>query len=118
MKYPYSVNQLLDYDEYMAIEHILEGHTNSDEKTTFNQNIDVYKIFNDVQKLLTKEYKFNKLHFNDWYFIPYENIGSQGEKYLEVVTLPHTKNIITMYPVFSIYDNYDEEENNKQLIMK
>ena len=113
MKYSYSITQLLDYDEYLAIEHIVERHTNSNEKNNFSKNIDIYKLFNDVDKLLTEEYKFNKLNFNDWYIIPYDNIGSEGENFLKVVTLPHNKNIITMYPVSSMYDDYAEETNKK-----
>ena len=111
LKYNYSINQILDYDEYIAIEHILERHCNSEEKSNFNKNIDIFKLFNNIKNMLNEEYKINKLQFNDYYLIPYEIIGSKGENYLLVVTLPNTKDIITMYPVFNQYDDCEEEKN-------
>ena len=63
--------------------------------------------------------KINKLVVNDVYIIPYENIGRKGEPYLKVVTLPNTKDIITMYPVLCKYDEYyDMDEDIKTLSKK
>ena len=111
LKNNYLINQILDYDEYIAIEHTIERHCNSEEKNNFNKNIDIYKIFNNIKNMLNEEHKINKLLFNDYYLIPYEIIGSKGENYLLVVTLPNTKDIITMYPVFNQYDDCEEEKN-------
>lgn len=119
MNYNYSMNQLLDYDEYCAIEHIVDRHVKND----FNKKVDVYKLFNVVKDYLSEENKINKLNFNDLYLLRLDNIGANGENYLLVITLPHSKNIITMYPVedkMSINKYINEYENNgkKKLIKK
>lgn len=119
MKYNYSMNQLLDYDEYCAIEHIVERHIKND----FNKKVDVYKLFNDAKNYLSDENKINKLNFNDLYLLRMDNIGAHNENYLFVVTLPHSKDIITMYPVkdkksIIKYLDEDEKEHKNKLIKK
>jgi len=119
MKYNYSMNQLLNYDENCAIEHIVKRHV----KNGFNKKVDVYKLFNDVKDYLSDENKLNKLNFNDLYLLRMDNIGAHNENYLLVVTLPHSKDIITMYPVMdkkSIikYLDKDEKEREKTLFKK
>lgn len=103
------MNQILDYDEYSAIEHVLEGHDLDSDGTIFNPNIDIYKLFNDIQNKLTPKNKVNKLIFNDIYIIHYPNIGINNQEYLRVVTLPNTKNILTMYPINNKYDVIDDD---------
>ena len=90
-EYGYTMNQILDYDEYSAIEHVLEGHDLDSDGTIFNPNIDIYKLFNDI------------------YIIHYPNIGINNQEYLRVVTLPNTKNILTMYPINNKYDVIDDD---------
>ena len=53
--------------------------------------------------------KVNKLIFNDIYIIHYPNIGINNQEYLRVVTLPNTKNILTMYPINNKYDVIDDD---------
>ena len=55
------MNQILDYDEYSAIEHVLEGHDLDSDGTIFNPNIDIYKLFNDIQNKLTPKNKVSLL---------------------------------------------------------
>mgnify|MGYP000009450192 FL=1 len=109
IEYGYTMNQILDYDEYSAIEHVLEGHDLDSDGTIFNPNIDIYKLFNDIQNKLTPKNKVNKLIFNDIYIIHYPNIGINNQEYLRVVTLPNTKNILTMYPINNKYDVIDDD---------
>ena len=111
-RYSYSMNQQLDYDPYCAIDHVIERHTNST-NTDFNENIDVYKLFNNMEQYLTEDNKSNKLSFNDIYLIPYKNAGANGENYIKVVTLSNTKNIITMYPVFGYFENAEDRDISK-----
>ena len=124
IKYSYTVNQIIDYDEYCAVEHIIERHVqNNIDVTVFNESVDVYKLFNVVKGYLSEENKINKLNFNDLYLLRMDNIGSDGENYLLVVTLPHSKDILTMYPVKDkkgINKYIEEYENNgeKTLIKK
>lgn len=108
--YGYTVSQLLNYDEYISVEHIIDRHTKD-----FNHNIDIYKLFNDIKEELTLENKINKLNFNDIYSIYYPNIGYNGENNLRVITLPNTKNILTMYPIQGKYDMLIDEEEYKDI---
>ena len=100
----YNNNQVVDYDEFVAIEHIIDGH-----KEEFSNGIDLYKLFNDIKSKLTEEYKYRNLSTNDIYHIPYENIG-EGCHILRVVTLPNSKDILTMFPLNQI--NYNLEDDS------
>lgn len=97
--YSYTVKQIISYDSSLAVDHIIERH-----KKDFNRNIDIKKLFEEIKKQLIKENKLNIIHFNDLYVIPFKNIGNNTEKLLEVVTLPATNNILTMYPIGNLYD--------------
>lgn len=125
-RFSYENSQIINYDNYLAVEHIIDRHMNNKTSgTNFNKDIDIYYLFNEVSNYLIPQYKFNKLVFNDIYIIPYSkltniNIGSNNENYLKVITLPNTKNIVTMYPVKNKYevleDDVEDEFNNKELI--
>jgi len=97
--YTYRDYQLLDYDEYTAIENIVEQH-----QLDFSEDIDIYYLFNNVNKYLISENKINKIRLYDTYLIPYPNCGKNGVNYLSVVTLPNSKEILTMFPCSSAYD--------------
>ncbi len=109
--YNYTINQLIDYDPYIAMEHITRRHHKSNQ-SDFREGIDVYKLFNEVSEQLTEENRLKVVGYNDIYVIPYDNIGADGENYLKVVTLPNSKDIITMFPDFSSYDSYKYLMNN------
>lgn len=100
----YNQTQLNYYNEAYALNHIYIRH-----RKDFNNNVNIDKLFNNAKKLLFPKYKLNDFVLNDRYVIPYPNISKNGEKYLKVITLPNTKNILTMYPVESryIFDDYD-----------
>ena len=100
----YTTNQLLDYDEYVAIEHIIEWYGQ-----TFSSNIDIYKLFNEIKENLRTKYKVIDSRVLDRYKIPYPNIGENCHT-LIVVTEPNSNKILTMYP-FQFYElDVDEEE--------
>ena len=100
----YTIKQILSYDESLALSLIIGRHGGCD----FNRKINIKKLYVDIQKQLIKQNKLNFFHFNDIYVVPFENIGNQNEKYLEIVTLPNSNEIITMFPIGSLY----EAENN------
>lgn len=111
IKYTYTLEQFLDYDEYCAIEHILERHSEE-----FSADVDIYKLFIDVSEDLVEENKVKKLSFNDIYLIKKDNIGADGENNLFVVTLPNTKDIITMYPLYN--ERCIESDMDKHFVKK
>lgn len=120
-KYPYiySIDLLIDYDPYLAIDHIINRHVSSN-STDFAKEVDVYKIFNEIKSNLNESTKINILSYTDVYVVPYENAGTYGQNYIKVITLPNTKNIVTMFPVFTMYEYLDdilpvEDENIKSL---
>lgn len=103
IRYNYDIYQYIDYDEFLALEHIVLSHTDytsNPNKSLFREDIDVYRLFNDIKNHLTEENKIQKLEYSDIYIIPYPNVGTLGESYIKVVAIPNTKNILSMYPVF------------------
>ena len=110
----YNNYQAVDYDEFVAIEHIIDGH-----KEEFSTGIDVYRLFNDIRGKLTDEYKFINLSVNDIYYMPYENIGDDCH-ILCVVTLPNSKNILTMYPLTKANCSLDDDSliNNTGMVLQ
>jgi len=110
--YSYVENQILDYDPYLAIESIIDRNNRNGE-TIFSDDIDVYKLFNEIKYYLVPDYKINNLVSNDRYIIPYYKVGSNGENYLFVETIANTKDILTMYPVFNKKVNLFEEKEEK-----
>lgn len=105
----YRNKQILNYDEERAIEHIIDRHFNGINKSNFNKDLDPYQLFMEAKSMLARENKLKSLSFNDIYIIPYSNIGEYGEEYLKVVTLPNSKNIITMYPLITGIDLDDDD---------
>ena len=119
--YNYTMNQVLDYDPYVAMDHIIDRHIdfhNSD----FNPDVDVYKLFNSIKEQIANTPRNKKIGFNDIYIIPVPNVGANGENYLKVVTLPNTDDIVTMYPTFKKYnidlDNNTLEELEDEVIQR
>ena len=114
--YGYTVNQILEYDKSRALEHIIERHGGCD----FNRRIYIRKLFSDVKEYLVKENKLNFINFNNQYIIPFKDIGNKNEKFLEIVTIPNTKHIITMFPLCSLYEaeNNDFDEFVKKISKK
>jgi tetratricopeptide (TPR) repeat protein len=106
----YNQKQIINYSKERALDHIMRRHVDEkNNKSTFSKNINVEELFEDIQTKLIDKYKIGD-DYVDKYCIPYPNIGySEAEKLvheLEVITLPNTKNIITMYP-----KNYNKEES-------
>lgn len=101
--YSYNNMQLIDYDEFVAIEHIVEKH--SDE---FSKNIDIYSLFKTISEKICDKYYVGKLVLNDIYDIPYKGIGISDT--LRVIVIPGTKNILSMYPLID-KEIYDDEES-------
>ena len=100
----YNASQIMNYDIYTAVEHVIERH-----KDEFTNGIDIYRLFNRVS--LDDEYYQRNITFNNIYDIPYENIGENID-ILRVITLPNSKNILTMYP---LYNKDDMDENDIQM---
>ena len=101
----YYTQQLINYDEYAALEHIQKHLDENDNKrlhTVFDSSIDLQQLFEQVKEKI-KVINPTRFTMVEKYIICCEEeIGiSDGEKVntIEVVTIPHTKNIITMYPI-------------------
>ena len=105
--YMYNNNQLIDYDEYVAVEHIIDRHSND-----FSIGIDIYKLFNEISSKLIDEYRVEGLKFNDTYDIPYPNVG-YNKHILRVYVIPNTKNILTMYP---LEDKLEHNNSNTEIV--
>ena len=101
----YYTQQLMNYDEYAALEHIkkhLDENENKRLHTVFDNSIDLQQLFEQAKEKI-KVINPTEFTIVEKYIICFEEtIGiSEGEKVktIEVVTIPHTKNILTMYPI-------------------
>lgn len=107
---PYTDRQIINYDETRALSHININHVNREGKNNFKNDIDLYSLLTEVKEKLIDDIKAPTLNLNDMYHLDYPNIGKQGESLLRVITTAGTKDIITMFPVFSKRDNVVENE--------
>lgn len=90
----YTAKQIVNYDENLALNHILRRHENDFNTKMYN----IEELFYEIQDYLIDSNKYNYIGF-DMYKITMENIGSKNNsQVLSVICLPNTKNILTMYP--------------------
>lgn len=115
----YTEFQMTDYSKESALEHIEKHFTynkNSERsQALFNENINKEELFDYVTSVLCDDYIYRR-DITDIYYIPYENASASSEKkcnHIKVVTLHDTHNIITMYPVRKIKENYKVLKKNK-----
>ncbi len=97
----YEELQLLDYDEFVAIEDINDYSKSINDKE-FNE-IDLYSLFIILKDKLNKENKIERLTVMDAYAVKFKNI------LLKVITLPNTKDIISIYPIYDKGNIYNDE---------
>lgn len=110
----YYNNQLVKYDKNLAINYInYNNKINNKINNIINNNIDIKELFNIMEEKI-KYLKPVNFGIYDKYTIDYENfigkVNNIDANILCVVTLPDTKNIISMYPVLN-----KNKLNNKQL---
>lgn len=98
----YSMQQLVNYQSQAAIEHIKCNHQSPlATRSVFASEINIEQLFDDIQVQLTDaNVEYDDLR--DVYDVAYANAGYDIEgnilHHIRVVTIPGTKDIITMYP--------------------
>jgi regulator of RNase E activity RraB len=114
---PYRIKQVRDYDREFAIHYTTERFEQEDNLTTLN-NDDIRLLFSRAEKAIANcEGKADGLY--DKYLCYYKKVGKERGKenkeslnYLEVVTVPDTKEIIFAYPKIGV--NEPLRKNNYQ----
>lgn len=106
----YTRKQIINYDKDLAITHIKE-HTTPTQESYFNKNINIEKLYDEVKQFLIPE---NLIELNTVakYKIKYPNIGINNGKIINeliVVTKLYNDEIITMYPE-NLYIEKEEEQ--------
>ena len=98
-------SQLVGYSENLTKIHI-KRHLDEDENkrihTLFNNNIDINTLFEEIKKKINNTKPVDYTIIEKYIICCDEEIATvDGEKtkYVEVITLPNTKNILTMYPI-------------------
>ena len=111
----YSFGQIVEYniDEtvwHLGLHFLNERNLEKDDSIDyFDNRLDAEELIQKVQTMIDDKYKVNSC-FRDVYTIPYPNIGVYGSDYLKVVTLPNTKDIITMFPIKTFRSDNDLDE--------
>ena len=111
-EYSYSEKQIISYSKEDAINHIKEHHLSDDCVSNFNDENQLLQLFEYVKEKLTKDNIIYDGSF-DKYMVRINNVGfSKNDNtinQLAVLTIPGTKDIITMYPT---------EGNESELIIE
>ena len=117
----YFVQQLFNYNIGLTLEHIKNHLDENDNKrlhTIFNNNVNLRDLFYEVQEKICEVNPIEYCFVEKYIVCCNEDISTiNGEKtrYVRVITLPNSKNIITMYPINVINKQLN---NNKQLMKR
>lgn len=98
----YIEKMIVNYNKIEVIKHIEKHKTQNNNKkchTLFNDNVDIEKLYDyAIKNINEKTFLWND--FTDSYLLECENISvDKSIKYIKVITLPNTKEIITIYPL-------------------
>ena len=117
----YLVKQIFNYNIDLALEHVkkhLDENNNKRLHTIFDNNVNLRELFYEVQEKISEVNPIRYCFVEKYIVCCNEDISTiNGERtrYVQVITLPHSKNIITIYPINVINKQLD---NKKQLIKK
>ena len=121
----YAEKQNINYDEELAIDHIVRNHSLNTykNKSLFSEHVNIRELFNKIKVEIKKHpnegFLYQDITDSYYFYIPSCGVGKNGEvyDYLYVSTILGTNEILTMYPV-SIRKNVEIltlEEENKPL---
>ena len=108
----YTYQQTYDYNLERLVNHIDKDHGYFGKAARFNDEIDLNELVLSIPELLDRSTLVRNYDF-DYYLLRYDDIGFIGERkvdYLEMVVIPNTKNVLTMYPTNSVI----QEKNDKE----
>ena len=122
--YTYSEKQIISYDINDAIDHVMNNHYYNPRISKFNDNINIEELFNTIKdKMNDENVTYDSLF--DKYMVKYPNIGinmdNESIHQILVLTLPNTKDIITMYPcdgTESVFNLEELEEKAKPKVKR
>lgn len=109
----YFTRQLAHYSKKSAIKHIEKYHKKNSSIAFFERGIPTYSLLNLAPTLLESGIRVENRAVEK-YLVPYQNVGYCNGKltdYMEVVMLPETTHVLTMYPV----NHLSEEELQKEV---
>lgn len=110
----YAEEQYANYNLKKAISHIVINHYNyCANKSRFSEELDIKKLMPYIQEQI-KNKRPDIEDFADVYYVNYKDVGTSVDgttvDNIRVVTVPLTKNIITMYPYSNIKVQKKEEQ--------
>ena len=114
----YFINQLLCYNSEIAIKHI-KLHLDKDEEkithSTYSESIDIDKLYKYAEERIMNsnpdEYEMVDKYIVKCNEVIGKTIENKLTDTLRVVTLPNTKNILSMYPMPALNNELSIEEN-------
>ena len=120
----YSEKQITAYDIDAAIDHVVDHHYINVKTSKFNDEINIERLFNEIKEQLDSEKVMYDSVFDKYILkYPYVGVNINGENIhqLQVLTLPNSKDIITMYPcdgTESIFNLEELEEKPKPKVKR
>lgn len=112
----YFLLQSINYSKEKAIQHISRHLDENDRKrkhSTFKKNIDIELLYNEISLLIREKSPYAFSLVDKYCVLCRENIGfSEGVETnkINVITIPNTKKIITMYPINSNFEIADPKK--------
>ena len=105
----YIKEQIFDYNEDAAFEHISEHKYNKEEKCRFNDNINLNYLFDLIRNNIDNTKKVNTEEILEIHYFGVSNIGYIENNicnFIKVVVIPNTNKIIRMYPTDEVDSNH------------
>lgn len=99
----YVGNQMICYDEEKAKGHILrhqEGYVGKLHQPLFYKETNLLDLFYNIKDKLNED-TYVITNIVDLYCVRCDGVGSKGEDYVLVITLPNTLDVLNMYPIES-----------------
>lgn len=119
----YAIRQIENYDIDSAVDHILRHKEKNHGFGYFNENVDVKDLLLDIRpKIIDRRPDYTDTF--DHHILKYNDIGrydSDHIDFVEVISVPNTNNVITMYPVASnniFATNYSIEQHNQKVLKR
>lgn len=107
----YMKNQIRNYNEEKTLEHIKEHLKENNDKTIFNEDVNIEYLFEAVKNNIYKSKKANineilEVHYYTIHKIGHDKDGNSCDN-IKVVVIPNTNKILSMYPCNKSKNNYD-----------
>ncbi|MBQ2946681.1 MAG: hypothetical protein IJE04_02390 [Bacilli bacterium] len=120
----YVINQINDFNKKDSLNHIINNHQKEyiEGKSMFYRNVDINYLYDILIKNLKNSKKANIEEMLEIHYFGVSNIGTNNYNvcnFIKVVVIPNTNNIISIYPIDTVYNlEFVNLENDRSKLFK